>query len=386
MSRVLNENWITSYLRYTQNQESPEIFHLWSAISIIAAALRRKVFFDKGHYIIYPNFYIGLIGPTAVVSKTTAAEIAVPLLMKAVPDIVLMQEKATPWAVYDWLNKATMKNGEANILIYAPEMRTFLSQSYREEVITLLTSLYGCPDNAPYITKQGGISEIKNVSLNILACSTPEWLMTGLTGTDIGGGFTGRWMYIYADFSHRCEPFPEDGMTTEKQELYKKLGVDLGEINNIKGQFIMTDDAKRYYENWYNKRRKEWKDERLFGYYARKRVTVYKLAMILSIAEDDSLIIDMARLKLAFELLTQAEKDMPKAFSGVTFSESTKFLDRIMNQIEKEGKMKFSKLARMNQHFLDSIELERVVNDLVQQERIRPIFIDRKGKKWIESY
>ena len=76
---------------------------------------------------------------------------------------------------------------------------------------------------------------------------------------------------------------------------------------------------------------------------------------------------------------------MGNAFSGVTFSESTKMLDRvfrqIINEFSKTGqKVKFSKLARMNQHFVNSPELETILDSLTKMDNIE-YGTDNKGKR-----
>lgn len=384
---IKNESWISAYLRYTAFQESPSLYHLWTAIFILASTLKRNVFFDRGFYVLFTNLYVGLIGPSAVVSKTTATDIGIDLWLDTIPDGELMKEKITPWAIYDRLGILTTRFGHSCATIYAPEMRTFINASYREEIVTLLTSYYGCPKSAPYETKSGGKINIENVCLNIVACSTPEWLMTGLSGSDIGGGFTGRWIYVYRDRTTRNAPCPEDGITPEWEALKLKLAIDLFEISTIQGQFKFSDSAKMMYKSWYRGRKKEWVDERLFGYYGRKRDTVLKIAMILAIAEPSfrDFTLTIEHLKAAFDLLKHVEKDMGNAFSGVTFSESTKMLDRVLRQINNEfgktkQKVKFSKLARMNQHYVNAAELDQVLESLIKMDHI-DYGTDNKGKK-----
>ena len=43
--------------------EAPEIYHLFTGMSLIAGVLGRKVFLDWTSYKIYPNLYIILVGP-----------------------------------------------------------------------------------------------------------------------------------------------------------------------------------------------------------------------------------------------------------------------------------------------------------------------------------
>lgn len=54
-------DWLTSFLEFTENSEPPPTYRLWTALSVIAACLRRKVKLDLGMLTFYPNFYIILV-------------------------------------------------------------------------------------------------------------------------------------------------------------------------------------------------------------------------------------------------------------------------------------------------------------------------------------
>ena len=41
-------NWIYKYLEYTEGQESPTKFHVWSAVSAIASTLARNAWMYRG--------------------------------------------------------------------------------------------------------------------------------------------------------------------------------------------------------------------------------------------------------------------------------------------------------------------------------------------------
>ena len=72
MPRSIKGDWITAYLKYTENTEAPKSYHTWTAISCIAGALARKVYFEFGSDKKHPNFYIILVGPSGKVRKGLA--------------------------------------------------------------------------------------------------------------------------------------------------------------------------------------------------------------------------------------------------------------------------------------------------------------------------
>ena len=74
-------------MEYTANTEPPKLYHLWSGITAIASALRRKCFCNWGmRGYVYPNFYVALVGPpggrkgTAMrLAKTFVEDLEIPL-------------------------------------------------------------------------------------------------------------------------------------------------------------------------------------------------------------------------------------------------------------------------------------------------------------------
>ena len=97
-------NWIESYLECTEGQESPTLFHLWVAITTIAAALRRNVYIRMGHFRIYPNFYTVLVSPSGTCRKSTAMSIGEGFL-RHVEGINIFRTKMTPEALLTFLKE-----------------------------------------------------------------------------------------------------------------------------------------------------------------------------------------------------------------------------------------------------------------------------------------
>ena len=75
MSRVIKGDWISAYLKYTEETESPVSYHTWTAVSMIAGALQRKCYMQWGLETIYPNMYIILVGSAGRTRKSLAINI-----------------------------------------------------------------------------------------------------------------------------------------------------------------------------------------------------------------------------------------------------------------------------------------------------------------------
>ena len=108
-------NWIESYLKCTKGQESPILFHLWVAITVIAAALRQNVHMPMGHFKIFPNFYTILVSPSGTCRKSTAISIGESFLYH-VDGLNIFRTKLTPEALLTFLK------AEAEIVQTKPDV------------------------------------------------------------------------------------------------------------------------------------------------------------------------------------------------------------------------------------------------------------------------
>lgn len=370
MSRKCS-NWLRSYVDYTRFQEAPESFHTWVALSILASTVKRNIYLPRGYFNIYPNLYIALVAPSGF-SKSSAANIGANSILSHVKEVDILKEKLTSWFLLDYFDKLTKSKGECCVTIYAPEMRNFLGDLNKTETVTLLTSFYECPDSPAYRTKGGGVLQFKDVCINLLACSTPEWLTLGTTTDEIAGGFTGRFVYVYEDSTPRSFPFPEDFITTTLTDLRQDLIDDLNTIKSLKGQFVITDQAKAEYIVWYTHRKSECRDERLVSYYERKRDLIFKIAMLLSVAQDNSLVIDEDILHNTWSILAMLETNMSKAFSGVVDDPALKYKDFVVSQIAKEPGMEITRamLLRKNWNKFDGQVLDRIITNLIDAKMV----------------
>ena len=80
MSRRHFTNWLKAFTEHAKLSEAPREFHFWTGVSTIASVLRRRVWIDQRHFEWVPNFYIILVGPAGVVTKSTSMKMGLKLL------------------------------------------------------------------------------------------------------------------------------------------------------------------------------------------------------------------------------------------------------------------------------------------------------------------
>lgn len=367
--RKCKSSWLETYCEYSRFQQAPARFHVWTGVSLLASVANRKIFMDRAFYTIFPNMYICMVGPTGI-TKTTATDMGMELL-ETIPNMTIIKGKATSFYLYDLLGKRAASSQDCVVTIYSQELKNLLEGVSKTELITMLTELFGCPANSSYYTKTGGQLKLRNVCFNILASSTPEWLTVGTTLDEISGGFTGRFVYVYAN-DERSVAFPEDFVTQDVAALKQDLIDDLRHIATLAGQFTITNQAKAEYIAWYNNRRVEWTDERLIGYYARKGDLVFKLSMLLALSGGDALVIDESILKVAWEMLKKIEVEMGEAFSGVVADPVLRYKDAVLSQIVRSPGQRTTRadILKKNWNRFDGIVLDRIINNLAEARMI----------------
>lgn len=313
------KNLITSYLNYTKNVEPPDSFNMWSLLGVVAACLRRQVWFNMGDFDYYPNMYIVLIGPPG--SKKSTAINKATKLINNLSDCRISADSITREALIRDIKLAetlVQNNGHiithASLTIVSKELSVFLGQG-NHDLLALLTDLYDAPDKWEYKTKGSGVDTINGIWLNMLGASTPEWLVGSIPITAIGGGFTSRVIFV-VEHGPKCK-VPRPRRTPELQALRNDIKEDLEQISLMKGEYVMTDEAGAFFDNWYMTREEKiGMDKKFWGYMERKPAHVIKTSMLVAACSHDQLVITLDHIKTALALLNQIEPRMIEAFGA----------------------------------------------------------------------
>jgi hypothetical protein len=337
-------------MRYSLYSEAPDVFHFFTACSVIAGALRRRVWIDQGYFQWVPNLYVIFVAPPGIVSKSTTLKIGMNLL-KQIPEIKFGPESVT-WqslvqSMSESLELVQMDDGlmypMSCITIVSSEFGTFLNPHDRE-MIDILVSLWdGQTGIFEKKTKTSGHDKIENPWINIAACTTPAWIQGNFPDYLIGGGFTSRCMFIFADQKRKLIAYPSAELPPEFRQLEADLVADLFQIASIRGAYTLSKDATDWGTEWYASHYKNpnqnLNNERFAGYLARKQTHIHKMAMILSAAEKNDLVITKENLMAAEKIVTSLEAQMPRVFEGIGSSGNSKYAAEIANQVSIYGKI-----------------------------------------------
>lgn len=357
--------------------------HFWCGVSAIAGALRRKVWLDMRTFKWHANHYIVLVAPPGIVSKSTTSAIAVNLLrgvqgVNFGPDVVTWPALVTAFAnASDSFEIAGEYFTQCALTLESSEFGNLVNPQDREMIDLLVTLWDSKQGGFTKVTKGSGTDIVENPWINMIACTTPAWIAGNFPEYMIGGGFTSRCLFIYAEQKDKRVPWPDEVSPPDFDQRKSALIQDLDHIaNNLMGRYQLSPDAREWGRIWYNKHFDSppplLSDDRFGGYLARKQTHICKLGMVLAAAQRDELIISVDDLVLANKMISDLEIDMPKVFSKIGRSEDSIQAERFVQLIQRMGAMDYASAYRhVHLHFPSLRDFEGMVNGAVRAGLIR---------------
>lgn len=385
------DDWLRAYIDYSSMSEAPDKFHFWTGVSVIAGALRRRVALSHimGYFEWVPNFYIVFVAPPGIVSKSTTANIGMDLL-KQVPDVFFGPQVVTWQALVktfaECRSNIHRSNGTIDVMsaatIVSSELGNLLDTK-DEQMTNMLIELWDCRrDTLKKVTKTMGSDAVENPWINMLGCTTPAWISGSFPDYIISGGLTSRCIFVYGEKKRRLVAYPGLSMNQQIKDMRPRLIEDLVKIAQLEGEFTLTPDAITWGEAWYAEHNENLAirnpDYRMSGYYARKQTHLHKLAMVLSAAQRDDLVITEHTLEQANSILTAAETDMPKVFSHIGLNPETRAIESLIKMVVRDKQIDYSVAYREFSRYLTATKFDEVVKSAVQTGTIRKGTIGNK--------
>lgn len=340
------EDWLRAYTQFTSISEAPAALHFWVGVSTLAGAIKRRIWIDERVFQITPNFYIVLVAPPGIATKSTTIRIGMDLL-RGVPGIKFGPQSSTWQSILDAFkdaNEVLEVNGHTTIPMSCltfpvTELGTFL-RTDDPEFVNFITGIWdGQPEPWDRRTRKDGLTEIHNPWVNMIGATTPAWLKTSFPESMVGGGLTSRILFVYADKKRHLIAYPSDiALPEEYSDNKKKLIEDLTRISLLKGEYKLSPDAKKWGREWYETlwthRPEHMASERYSVYIARKQTHLHKLALIFTIAKSDMPIVELESMHAADTMLRGVENDMARVFESIGLADSALKLNTILGYLE----------------------------------------------------
>jgi hypothetical protein len=352
--------------------------YFWTGVSTISGALRRHVWIDQFYFKWYCNLYIILVAPPGVVAKTTTADIGMDLLRRVPgvqfgPSVVSWQALVQAFgnAAESFLDEST---GEyithSPMTISSGEFGNLLNPQDKE-MVDMLVNLW---DGKGFrkVTKHSGTDDVVNPWINIIACTTPAWIAGNFPEYMIGGGFTSRCVFVYADAKERFVAYPGLQVAGNIAAQADDLVADLEHISTkLVGEYKLSPEAiewgKAWYEDHNTHRPVHLQDERFGGYLARKQTFIHKIAMILAASQRDELIITKEDLETSSIMVTDLELEMINVFKKIGRSDLSLAGDRLISYIKLRKECPYAEAYRyIHAQFPAFKDFEDVLKGLIQ--------------------
>ncbi len=379
MTRILSD-WLTYYIDYASNTESPESYHIWTGLSVIAGALQRKTYIKWGHSFIYPNMYVVLVGPSGRTRKGEAMNVGTSLFNEI--GVQTIADSTTREALLKVLGESIQNYKDpidgiikyhCSASMFSKELSVFLGQK-QVQFLADLTDLYDSVDMWKRDTKHQGTDNLKGVCFNLLGATAPDWIQSILPMEAVGGGFTSRIIFVVEEEKGKIVELPT--IREEHKQLRKWLIIDLQKIRSIAGEFTFTKEALEAYAAWYREQEKNAKkqiypieDSRFRGYCERRATHVKKVSMLLAASRGDcDLVMTLEDFERARYSLARIEPMMPKVFGGLGDSPTGRLIYEILSYIQKVKKATKSDILEKFYRNLGSSamldDIERTLKDM----------------------
>ena len=349
MAKRYYSDWLKAFMDYSSFGEAPLKMLFWTGVSTVAGALRRRVWIDQKYFQWLPNFYIILVAPPGIVSKSTTANIGHNLLRPIQgihygPDSITWQALITSLASYCESVPDPRNPGDfypmSAVTFCSDELGNLLKPKDGELIDALVALWDGKRGTFSKETKHSGNDKIENPWVNIIGCTTPAWISGNIPEYMIGGGFTSRCVFVYADKKRQFVPYVDEVVPPDFEETAKRLTHDLEMISMMFGEFEITAAARDWGRIWY---KEHWEKpptglttDQFSGYLARKQTLLHKMAMILSASAGDTMKIESVHLEAASAMSQAIEADMPKVFSRIGQTEITRGSYEILTLVEQK--------------------------------------------------
>lgn len=346
-------NYLKDYLHFSGGNECPEPYRMWSALSLLASVLGRKVWTYHGRFQILPSLYVILVGDAGS-GKSTAKNQAKNIFTHQFPnylisasfqshqDVIDQLCNAQPrlWEEKDSDGKVVKINSYTSFFIVSNEFASLLATD-KIGMVNFLVDIY---DENEFSTGFKGQrhsnpeqkQRLDNPYVNLLACAVPKWFMSNLKLDLFDGGLGRRLIIVY---DSRTEVVPEPMMPIGGIEAQARVIEHLKQCEAFQGELHRTLGARNWWNKWYRETKTAQIDDPILQqFYQTKPVQVLKVAMLLSMSETPfTSLITEDHLAMAAQLITNLEPNVVKLTSGIGRNELAGVGAQVVDFVHRMG-------------------------------------------------
>jgi hypothetical protein len=321
-------------MNMTSTDDTPDLFKKWSAISLVAGALERRVWTVVGSRggrprNTYPNLYIFLVGAPGV-GKLTVQDVQELWQETMEPGtnikaLQVAENNLTKASLIDRLMNAARsflpKEGspyEYNALAIAAEEFGVFLRTYDLDFISVLNMVYNNPEAYSEMRRYGPARDVNILRpmFNILAGVQPGWMATVFPEEAWSMGLTSRIIMVYGNSSEPRDPFTE-GLDRPLER--RRLLTNLGKLSMLHGPIGWSKPAMEKVTAWHVSNGKPTPTHSKLEHYCRRRTLhVIKLSLVSAVSRTNRVsTIEEIDVERAINWLVEAERLMPDIFRSM---------------------------------------------------------------------
>lgn len=364
-------DFLKAYEDFADDGFVPSQFNTWIALSIVAAALERKVWLTKSAQInIFPNIYTLFISMPGD-GKSTALNRGIDLLRdmneldKKInflpnkvtgPALITSMKKSNSFIERTPTGEITHKQNAA--YFWSSEGSLDFSDTNKfGEFFSALTAFYDCPKSWDNKTNAGGTDALINVCMNVVAAVTFDHLSKIINDSNILGGFASRMIYVVSRNkevqTQELQSHLDDKSKSENKEYRDALIEDLKSISEMVGPMYATTEFSKAWREWYapfERNRRQLPSEKLQSIMSRAPTNLLKIAMILSACESDTRELNITHWDRAIKLVMPLYDEIPHLFTQAKANSSDRSSANISTMIlylASKGSMTIEKISSL---------------------------------------
>jgi len=143
------------------------------------------------------------------------------------------------------------------------------------------------------------------------------------------------------------------------------------ELQHLRSKFSLTANAEDWYRTWYDSKSLGSEDKLFSGYFERKPDNLFRLAMLLAVAEDNAAVLEVRHLRSALSILDWTEAQLPQAFGQLGSNAQGEEVSRMVGQLKRNGgSMKHSDWLRRNSSRMNARQFKEGVDTLRQAKLV----------------
>lgn len=380
-------DFISAYLNYIGETESPMTFHRWSCLAILGSWIGGGYKFQLGHFQIKPNLYVMLMG-SAGSRKSTAIKIATKLISRAGYQSIAADrttkekflldlsgagdtigDESKPKSAQEIMDENLFGPNSDHVpemLIAADEFNNFIGNG-NIEFLSMLGVLWDHEGTFKNKVKNSKSVEIQDPFISIIAGNTPTGFSLAFPAEAIGQGIFSRLLLIHGEPTGKKITFPKAPSEESTQNLIDILHA----IKQVaSGKAVITPEAESLLDSIY-KQTSLIPDVRFDSYMQRRFSQLIKLSLIVSAAALRS-VIEAEDVIYANTILTHAEHSMPKALGEFGKAKHSDVAHKLIQILESSYKpFKIKELWQQLHNDLDDMNtLKDMLSNLSMADKI----------------